>query len=231
MKTCSNGRKFDRSVTDDVKDLLTTLVDKSTDSALYKETMFKIGHFMGKELSKKLDPSKSYCVASTVEDADFLSKGIIEGLKGVVKSVYLVCFWNDRMSVNGQSVAPIYNRYLDEGFENSESLIVVKSIISGSCVVKTNITAIIDSMKLNNIFVLAPVMHKDSQIKLEMEFPLQVSALFNYFSLAIDDYKNDSGEVLPGIGGSVYERLGFSGQAEKNTYMPQIIQERMFSVC
>jgi uracil phosphoribosyltransferase len=231
MKTCSNGRKFDRSVTDDVKDLLTTLVDKSTDSALYKETMFKIGHFMGKELSKTLDSSKSYCVASTVEDADFLSKGIIEGLKGVVKSVYLVCFWNDRMSVNGQSVAPIYNRYLDEGFENSESLIVVKSIISGSCVVKTNITAIIDSMKLSNIFVLAPVMHKDSQIKLEMEFPLQVSALFNYFSLAIDDYKDDSGEVLPGIGGSVYERLGFSGQAEKNTYMPQIIQERMFAVC
>lgn len=229
MNKYSNGRKYDRSTTDYVKDLLALLADKGTDSALYKDTMFKIGHFMGKELSKELESSKSYCVVSTVEDADFLSKGVIEGLKSAVKSVYLVCFWNDRLLVNGNSVAPIYNRYLDEGFENSESLIVVKSIISGSCVVKTNITALINSMKPSEIFVLAPVMHKDSQAKLEKEFPSKVSALFNYFSLAVDEYRDDSGEVLPGIGGSVYERLGFSGQAEKNTYIPRIVQERMFS--
>jgi len=227
-----NGRKFDSSVTEDIKNLLSILANKNTNSITYKDTMFKIGYFMGKELSKKLNVSGNYCVASTVEDADFLSKGVIEGIKNTVKSVYLVCFWNDRSFVNGNSVAPIYNKYTDEGFEKSESLIVVKSIMSGSCVVKTNITALIDTITPSSITVLAPVMYKDSQAKLEKEFPLKISKLFGYFALAIDELKDDdSGEVLPGIGGSVYERLGFSGQVEKNTYIPQIVQERIFSAC
>jgi hypothetical protein len=32
--------------------------------------------------------------------------------------------------------------------------------------------------------------------------------------------------VIPGIGGSVYERLGFSGQDDKNRYIPQIVKDR-----
>lgn len=229
MNTYSNGRKFDKSVTNDVKALLATLTDRTIESDVYRETMFEIGKFMGKELSKKLDSNKSYCIASTVEDADFLSKGIIESIKEKVHSVYLVCFWNDRIKVNGASVAPIFNKFQDKGYETADSLIVVKSIMSGSCVVKTNITALIENMRPKNIFVLAPVMHKDSTLKLEREFPAQISALFNYFSLAIDENINNNGEVLPGIGGSVYERLGFGGQTEKNQYIPNIVQERIFA--
>src|SRR5690554_3750075 len=109
MNTYLYGRKFDKSVTSDVKNLLAVLANKDTGTSAYKDAMFKIGQFMGEELSKKLDSSKSYCVASTVEDADFLSKGIIDVLSSKVKFVYLVCFWNDRLSINGHSVAPIYN--------------------------------------------------------------------------------------------------------------------------
>ena len=94
---------------------------------------------------------------------------------------------------------------------------------------KTNISALIDAMTLNSIFVLAPVMHKDSQTNLEKEFPTQVAELFDYFTLATDDYRDNTGEVLPGIGGSVYKRLGFSGQAGKNAYIPDIIKDRIFS--
>jgi len=229
MNTYGNGRKFNQCVTSNVEALLATLTDKSVTSSVYRETMFEIGKFMGQELSKKLDPNKSYCVASTVEDADFLSKGIIESIKENAFSVYLVCFWNDRINLNGTSVAPIYNKYHDNGFESSDSLIVVKSIISGSCVVKTNITALIESVKPEKIFVLAPVMHKDSAVKLEKEFPIQITSLFNYFTLATDEHRDCKGEVLPGIGGSVYERLGFSGQADKNSYIPKIVHERMFA--
>ena len=225
MNINSNNRKFDGSVNDDVKSLLGTLVDKGTNSEQYKNTMLKLGQFMGKELLKKLDPTKKYCVASTVEDADFLANGIIDSIKDSVDTVYLACFWNDRFS----NVAPIYNKYLDKGVENSHALIVVKSIMSGSCVVKTNITALINQIEASEIFVLAPVMHKDSQKKLEKEFPEQISNRFDYFSLAIDECRDESGEVLPGIGGSVYERLGFKGQSDKNKYLPNIVQKRIFA--
>ena len=141
------------------------------------ESLFKIGKRIGEDLSKKLDSSKSYCVASTAEDADFLTKGVIDGLK---RSVYFVCFWNDRLSVNGNSAAPIYNKYLEEGYENSESLIVVSSEISDPCVVKTNITALLESIKPAEIIILAPFADKDFKANLEKEFPLKVSYLFSY---------------------------------------------------
>lgn len=149
------------------------------------ESLFKIGRRMGNDLSKKLDSSKAYCVASTAEDADFLTKGVIDGLKSTVKSVYLACFWNDRLSVNGNSVAPIYNKYLEEGCENSESLIVVSSEIADPCVVKTNITALLESIEPAEIIILAPFMNKDFKDNLEKEFPLKVSAIF--------DILNDAG--------------------------------------
>jgi hypothetical protein len=36
--------------------------------------------------------------------------------------------------------------------------------------------------------------------------------------------KGDS--VIPGIGGSVYELLGFKNSEDKNKYMPTIVKER-----
>jgi hypothetical protein len=32
--------------------------------------------------------------------------------------------------------------------------------------------------------------------------------------------------VIPGIGGMVYDRLGFQGQEEKKRYIPEIVKSR-----
>jgi uracil phosphoribosyltransferase len=223
------NRKYSDLVDLSIKKHLSLLTDRNTNSDTYQDTMFQLGLFMGKELAKELSSSEEYSVVSTVEDADFLTKGVIEGLKTKLSTVYLVCFWNDRSTVNGHNISPIYNKFIEDGTDKATSMIVVKSIMSGSCVVKTNITSLFESMKPKSIYVLAPVMHKDSKAKLEKEFPDSINKKFKYLSLAIDDHKTGSGEVIPGIGGSVYERLGFSGQADKNSYMPKVVSERLFA--
>jgi hypothetical protein len=43
---------------------------------------------------------------------------------------------------------------------------------------------------------------------------------------AEDDERTEDGIVLPGIGGDVYERLGFEGQETKNRFIPKIVRER-----
>jgi len=44
-------------------------------------------------------------------------------------------------------------------------------------------------------------------------------------TFAIDN-KKDGENVIPGIGGSVYELLGLGDSKEKNRYMPKIVKER-----
>ena len=34
-------------------------------------------------------------------------------------------------------------------------------------------------------------------------------------------------EIVPGIGGMVYDRLGLGGEAKKNQYIPHLVRERM----
>lgn len=41
-----------------------------------------------------------------------------------------------------------------------------------------------------------------------------------------DDQRTPEGEVLPGIGGMIYNRLGFQGQEDKNKYVPEVVKSR-----
>lgn len=210
-------------------DLLNDLLSSKENPSLYQEAMYKIGSHLAEKLAVDLDMSKSYCLVSTVEDADYLTKGMLDTLKNDLYKIYLACFWNDRKKVGGQSVAPIINSYLEPGYEQANELIVVKSIMAGSCVVKTNISTLISKVDPQKINVVAPVMYKDSQNSLEKEFPKKVSNLFRYWSLAEDQQLDDNQNVMPGIGGSVYELLGFKGKDDKNRYLPQIVKQRAFA--
>jgi hypothetical protein len=205
------------------------LIDGNINVAGYRDTMFNIGLHLGDILLKSLDIQKKYCVVSTVEDADYLAKGIIEAISNKVEGVYLACIWNERSSLNGRSIAPIYNKFFDLNYETADELIVVKSIIAGSCVVKTNITALYSVVKPSAIHVVAPVMHTSSEEKLEKEFSSSISKLFKYTFLAKDSIKAQDGNIIPGIGGDVYSRLGFKNQAHKNSTMPSIVTERLFA--
>ncbi|MBF8787643.1 MULTISPECIES: hypothetical protein [Pseudomonas] len=198
--------------------------------AAYQKLMYDIGALLAEKLlaEKKLETSSKICLVSTVEDADFLSKGIYDVLKGRGFNMFFICMWNQREKVfdGGVTVAPIIRTFEQPGFEECDEMIVVKSIISGSCVVKTNITALFGKVQPEKIHVVAPVMHADSEKNLLKEFPATYSRKFDFQFFAKDSFRdNSTGEIKPGIGGNVYQRLGFADQRDKNRYYPKVVKE------
>jgi hypothetical protein len=93
-------------------------------------------------------------------------------------------------------------------------------------VVKTNLTFLIQDIEPQSIFVVAPVIHTEARENLECEFPQSISEKFEYIYFAEDEEKQSDGILVPGIGGSIYERLGFKDQAEKNQFTPQLVKDR-----
>ena len=106
-------------------------------------------------------------------------------------------------------------------------MVVVKSIISSSCVVKTQLTRLVGKINPEQIAIAAPVMYKDSIPNLRKEFPETIAQKFDFFTFAVDDERSANNEVIPGIGGMVYTRLGFGDMDSKNSYMPQIVLDRL----
>lgn len=214
-----------------IQELLDTLIDNSTSSEQYAHTMYQLGNAFGSIILEKIEGSHNITLACTVEDADFLGKGILDVLENTFPKVSLVVFWNKRFkagSEDGMSVAPIIKEYHEKGFERTDILIIIKSIIANSCVVRTNLTRLIEESNPSQILVVAPVLLKGATSKLEDEFDDSISKKFNYFYFAEDDEKTQDGVVLPGIGGDVYNRLGFEGQNAKNKFIPSIVKERRY---
>jgi hypothetical protein len=210
--------------------LLATLVDQHTSSKDYQQTLISLGETLGNILLKEIvgDQCSTY-LASTVEDADFLAKGILNSLGTRLNSVGFACFWNQRSTPFGMAdltVAPIIKRYQEPTGQTVDYLIIIKSIISGGCVIKTNLLSLIQSIEPKHIFIVAPVIHSKAEQNLKQEFPEHISNKFQFLYLAKDDEINDQGEMLPGIGGMIYERLGFTDQDSKNRYVPELVKVR-----
>ncbi len=210
--------------------LLDTLADKSIVPDIYQKTMTEIGMLLGDAiLSQISDVHCNVYLACTVEDADFLAKGMLMRLEKQLKSVAFACFWNQRFSpfeIEDLKVAPILRKYQEPVSPSVNYLIVIKSIISGACVVRTNLTDLIQKIEPEKIFIVAPVMYVKAEEKLKASFEKLIYDKFKFFYFAIDDDRSDEGEVIPGIGGDVYHRLGFNGQEEKNRYIPEIVKDR-----
>jgi hypothetical protein len=228
-------REFTSHTSKATEGLLATLVDEGATPAAYQAAMTGLGKQLAERIVASMPAVKSrpICVVCTVEDADFLARGILEGLEtaGVnPAALNLVCFWNERVRAfnNGAEpafdVAPIIKAYREDFDLPNAVVIVVKSIISGACVVKTNLTALINRTVPEEVLVAAPVILKGAEKRLASEFPAEMASKFKYFTFAIDDTKSADGEVvLPGIGGSVYDRLGFT---DKNAHVPEIVKMR-----
>jgi hypothetical protein len=219
-------------VTQDIITLLDKLIDKTVGSQEYANTMYELGKKFGSLILGRLNKKTTkVAVASTVEDADFLSKGIVDVLEENGKKVLLTVYWNQRFKPNkenGISVAPIIKEFHEEGYQDAHTLIITKSIISSSCVVKTNLTRLIEQSNPDQIMVVAPVLLKGAIKNLESEFDPNISKKFEYYYFAEDDMKTPDGFVDPGIGGDVYKRLGFEDQDEKNKFIPSIVKERRY---
>jgi len=206
---------------------LARLADSSTNAQDYSNSLYLLGKELGNVLAEQIT-DKNICVACTVEDADFLAKGIIDSLSVLSSDISLACFWNQRQQA--LSIAPIIKKYCEPAVDNANVLVIVKSIISGACVVKTNLTNLIQDIDPVSIFVVAPVMHTDAEEKLNSEFPRAITEKFKYIYFAIDDEMQANGNLVPGIGGNVYQRLGFKDQDDKNKFIPNLVKERRKSL-
>ncbi|MEQ1545248.1 hypothetical protein, partial [Methyloglobulus sp.] len=60
----------------------------------------------------------------------------------------------------------------------------------------------------------------------KQEFSEDISKRFEYVYFAEDSDMNPAGEVVPGIGGNLYVRLGFKDQQDKNKYQPNLVKQR-----
>ncbi|MUL36228.1 hypothetical protein [Gloeocapsopsis dulcis] len=223
-------RTYTNLANESVQVLLDTLADKNVAPDIYQKTMTKIGTLLGDAILSQI--SNVHCnvyLACTVEDADFLAKGMLLSLENYLKTVAFACFWNQRFSpfeIEDLKVAPILRKYQEPVSPSVNYLIIIKSIISGACVVRTNLTDLIERISPEKIFIVAPVMYIQAEEKLKNSFEEDIYKKFKFFYFAKDDIRTAEGEVIPGIGGDVYHRLGFNGQEAKNKYIPEIVKNR-----
>lgn len=203
----------------------------SNDVDSYRQHMRELGAHLATSILPLLDraPAKNVCVVCSVEDADFLARGLIETLEAssLDAATRMICLWSQRIRTDAVSIAPVLRSYTEEFDRNDAVFIIVKSIISGACVVKTHLTRALTASDPKRVFVAAPVMLAGAEQRLAREFPDAVSSRFEFVHFATDTDKTpDGNEVVPGIGGSVYERLGLGDETAKNRYTPDIVKER-----
>lgn len=222
----SVGRRYSDWVTLDVQRHLDALLRTAEqhDTEGYRSAMRTLGHDLGKRLVPQLPATGTVILVCTVEDADFLGTGVLEEVVQT-STANVFCYWNDRDA--SRDVAPIISRYEEPIDETSVSaVVVVKSVISGACVVRTNLIEVLDRLQRDvPVFVLAPVMHTNAKEKLNREFPPKVASRFEYITGAVDEEK-DGENIRPGIGGSVYELLGLGDKQSKNRFRPKLLADR-----
>ena len=214
-----------------IKASLNALADKKTGVDKYRDAFRLLGIELGKVLAseyKSISANQTMLVCAS-EDADWLANGVEAGLgKGELKkSVY----WSSREIVHVNEdgskieISPIEKAY-EEEINDCQLLIIVKSIISTSCVVKTQLTRLIGRVSPKRIAIVAPVMYKDGVPNLRQEFPEEINSKFHFVTFAIDDERVGS-EVIPGVGGMVYPRLGLGNMEEKNHYIPKMVLSKL----
>lgn len=225
------NRKYTNISTNDVeaRNLVDEIASAGLDVQRYREVMIAMGRKLAQQIVLSIPSSdhNDICVVCTVEDADFLAQGVVDVLtdSGMGPRVKLLCLWNEKVRNEGISLSPVIRQYKEESTTSKVDYIIVKSIISGACVVKTNLTRALSMHDYGSIFVASPVMLEGADGRLAREFPPEVANQFKYFSLATDSEKSGE-DVLPGIGGSVYERLGLGDEDTKNKILPSIVKTR-----
>lgn len=218
-------RAYSRFADAVAKNALLELLNSTGDPTQYQSAMKLLGCCLGNILNELLPNNAKCLVASTAEDADYLSSGILESLQ-LKHEALVAIFWNNHYPISGGSVAPIVHKYLQPNYETANYLIIVKSVISGSCVVRTNILALIEKLNVDKIYIASPVMHVRAEEALKSEFPESISSKFEFIYFAKDAKKdNESGEVIPGIGGQIYQLLGIGSQPVKIGYMPKLVKK------
>lgn len=193
----------------------------------YRNSFYQIGQALGRALNIKTNQQYgNTMLACASEDADWLANGVLDTI--TPEKLSLAVFWNSRITLDARTMleySPIVKSYV-EPIEDCQTLILVKSIISTSCVVKSQLLQLISQIKPQVIYIVSPVMYKDAQKSLEKDFPVEISSKFRFLTFAIDTVKTSEGNIVPGVGGMVYPKLGLGDSNEKNKYTPEIVKRR-----
>ncbi|MBQ8530491.1 MAG: hypothetical protein IJ430_04950 [Parabacteroides sp.] len=211
-----------------VKRLMEVLSSSTTSVDEYRNAFYQIGVALGNLLNQKVRHGYGKTMlACAAEDVDWLVKGVLESISQ--KEIALAVFWHGRITLDEEmklEYSPILKSYV-EPIDNCQTLILVKSIISTSCVVKTQLTRLVNKINPSTIYILSPVLYKDAESNLQREFPKRIYDKFKFLTFAIDSERDEQGAVLPGIGGMVYPKLGLGDSQEKNKYIPNLVKERI----
>jgi len=219
-----NIRSFTANADNRSRELIAAIFNPKTSTDAYRKAMYQLGQRLGLVLASKIPQGKNNecCVACTVEDADYLAAGFIEALEQSRQdlAIHLACFWNepsfDAHDMKEFDVSRIIKTYKEPTGDKSY-LIVLKSIISGGCVVATNITHLIGTMNPEKIYIVAPLMLSDSPKRLRKHFG-QLVRRFDYINLATDS------ERARGV--NVYQSYGWQDADDKNVAVPKIVELR-----
>lgn len=210
---------------------LRRLSDLSVPPAAYGQAMHHLGAGLGDLMASRLQlAGRSVYVAATVEDMDFLGAGLVEAISRHGADVHVACLWIHRATVRSPEpveVAQVIQEYIDEPPQKVDHFIALKSVISNSCVIRTSIMRMLSDIAPDHIHVTSPVMLRGERRRLEAEFPEETANRFRYWVLAIDAVLDELGNTLPGVGGNVYQRLGFKDDEDKNFHMPEFIIDRI----
>lgn len=203
-------------------------VESRTDE--YRTAFFNLGEELGLSIKERYRNLGNTMVACLNEDADWLTKGLIGKLEGY--KISLAVYWSERVKFSVKpniEYAPIIYAY-EEPIDNCESLVIVKSIISTSCVVKTQLARLVGRIKPTNIIIAAPVMFKGSDKNLYDSFAKTIADKMEFITFALDDERDPEGVVIPGIGGWVFRRLGLGNTiAEVNKFIPELVKNKILS--
>jgi hypothetical protein len=199
----SDGRKFTPYATAAARKALKQL-PLQLPPAAYQRAMKTLGTELGRAVAAHVDASP-FVVVTTPEDADFLTRGMLDALPD---RAHLVCYWTTRQ---GNS-ASVHKEYVDPKTPKTiDTVIIAKSIISSGCIVRTNLEEFLNARKPKHIVIAAPVMLTSADDELRRSFPAKISKRFEFVTFAIDSRK-EGDVVRPGVGGMVEERLGLTGR-------------------
>jgi hypothetical protein len=228
------GRQLSSEATNEVRALLTTIADPQTPVYAYRQAMSEIGCSLANALQKKFlaTERRPLCLVCTAEDADFLMTGVLRGLEqgGIPQhAIRLVCFWNERLNrFDGDDrdsidIAPVVKQYNEVPKLEGLVLIVVSSIVSTARIVQTNLSTLFDAAgRPARIIVAAPVMMSGVPAQLALQLRPWASSL-EHLAFAFDDQRGENRNVVPGIGGSIFARLGI---ADRLSLVPELIKQR-----
>lgn len=161
-------------------------------------------------------------VVTSPEDADYLTAGVMEVLPR--RFSHLACFWTERHRFEAHpDLATVSHSFIDPTTpERIDSVIVVRSIIDSGCVVRAELEQLLMRSRPRQVVISAPVMRKGADDALRSELAPALANRFHFVRFATESTVIEE-DVVPGVGGEVYERLGFPRMSQQRI-MPALVK-------